>query len=35
LQDYETNKTNYNAAIAAQGPDNFDTRVWWDVADNH
>lgn len=34
LPDYETNKTNYDAAIAAQGPDNFDTRVWWDVADN-
>ena len=35
LQDYETNMANYKAAIAAQGPDNFDTRVWWDVADNH
>ncbi len=33
--DYLTNKANYDAAIAAQGPDNFDTRVWWDVADNN
>lgn len=32
--DYITNRANYDAAIAAQGPDNFDTRVWWDVADN-
>lgn len=35
LNDYEANKENYDAAIALQGPDNFDTRVWWDVADNH
>lgn len=35
LIDYETNKANYDAAIQAQGPDNFDTRVWWDVANNH
>lgn len=35
LIDYETNKENYDAAIAAQGADNFDTRVWWDVNDNH
>ena len=33
--DYITNRPNYDAAIAAQGPDNFDTRVWWDVANNH
>lgn len=32
--DYTTNMANYNAAIAIQGADNFDTRVWWDVADN-
>lgn len=32
--DYTTNMVNYNAAIAIQGADNFDTRVWWDVADN-
>lgn len=34
LIDYETNKANYDAAISAQGPDNFDTRVWWDTQDN-
>ncbi len=33
--DYLTNKDNYNAAIAIQGADNFDTRVWWDVANNN
>ena len=32
--DYNTNMDNYNAAIAAQGADNIDTRVWWDVAPN-
>lgn len=32
--DYNTNKDNYQAAINAQGPDDFDTRVWWDVKDN-
>ena len=32
--DYNTNLENYEAAIAAQGEDSFDTRVWWDVADN-
>lgn len=32
--DYNTNLDNYDAAIAAQGADNFDTRVWWDVSDN-
>lgn len=32
--DYITNVANYEAAIAVQGPNNFDTRVWWDVADN-
>lgn len=35
LPDYETNMDNYKAAISVQGPDNFDTRVWWDVADNN
>lgn len=35
LGDYEVNKDNYDAAISAQGDDNFDTRVWWDVADNN
>ena len=24
------NQTNFNAAVAAQGPDKLDTRVWWD-----
>lgn len=32
--DFNTNTDNYNAAIAIQGPDKFDTRVWWDVAPN-
>lgn len=27
--DFSPNESNYEAAIAAQGPDNFDTRVWW------
>ncbi len=34
LADYETNMDNYKAALSVQGADNFDTRVWWDVADN-
>lgn len=34
LIDYETNMENYQQAISAQGADNFDTRVWWDVANN-
>ncbi|MBR8732006.1 hypothetical protein IX308_001313 [Porphyromonas levii] len=34
LNDYETNRENYDKVIKTQGPDNFDTRVWWDVADN-
>lgn len=34
LIDYETNMDNYRQAISAQGADNFDTRLWWDVADN-
>lgn len=33
--DYVTNQANYDAAISAQGADNFDTRVWWDTADNN
>ena len=32
--DYNTNIDNYNAAIAAQGADDFDTRLWGDVKDN-
>jgi hypothetical protein len=28
------NPTNLNAAVAAQGTDDLNTRVWWDVADN-
>lgn len=27
--DYIANKDNYNAAIALQGANNFDTKVWW------
>lgn len=26
-----TNQENLNAAISRQGPDNLDTRIWWDV----
>lgn len=33
--DYSTNMSNYEAAIQAQGEDSFETRVWWDVADNN
>lgn len=33
--DYNTNLDNYNAAIAAQGEDSFETRVWWDTKDNN
>lgn len=29
------NPTNLEAAIARQGADNLDTRVWWDVANNY
>ena len=25
------NTANYNAAVAAQGPDNQDTKLWWDT----
>ena len=32
--DYNANMDNYNAAIAAQGADTYDTRVWWDTKDN-
>lgn len=32
--DFNSNKDNYDAAIALQGPDTDDTRVWWDVAPN-
>ncbi|MBE9586813.1 SusD/RagB family nutrient-binding outer membrane lipoprotein [Mucilaginibacter sp. JRF] len=27
----QTNGANYQAAVASQGADNFNTRVWWDV----
>lgn len=27
----ELNRTNYEAAVARQGPDNLSTRMWWDV----
>ena len=27
----ELNATNYDAAVAAQGADNLDTKLWWDV----
>lgn len=33
--DYTTNMSNYEAAIQAQGEDSFETRVWWDTADNN
>ncbi len=29
--EYNLNRQNYDAAIAAQGPDVMDTRLWWDV----
>lgn len=32
--DFNSNTKNYEAAIAQQGPDATDTRVWWDVAPN-
>jgi hypothetical protein len=32
---HTTNEDNFKTVIATQGPDNFDTRVWWDVADNN
>ena len=25
------NKASYDAAVAAQGPDNQDTKLWWDT----
>lgn len=33
--DFNSNSSNYEAAIAVQGPDEPDTRVWWDVAPNN
>lgn len=30
-QEEQLNTDNYNAAVSRQGPDNFNTRVWWDV----
>lgn len=32
--EHARNPSNVDAAISNQGPDNLDTRVWWDVADN-
>lgn len=32
--EYARNNTNVSAAIATQGTDDLNTRVWWDVADN-
>ncbi len=32
--EYSTNGANLQAAIARQGPDNFNTHVWWDVPAN-
>ena len=29
------NPTNLDAAIQRQGPDDLNTRVWWDTADNY
>lgn len=31
LSEQSSNNANYQAAVAAQGPDNTQTRVWWDV----
>ncbi len=31
LSEQQVNKDNYDAAIAVQGPDTDETRVWWDV----
>jgi len=33
--EYSRNGTNLAAAVARQGADNLNTRVWWDVADNN
>lgn len=30
LAEQSVNTANYNAAVQAQGPDNLDTKVWWD-----
>lgn len=32
--DKSANQASFEAAIAEQGTDNYNTRVWWDVADN-
>ena len=29
--EYVVNDENVQAAVADQGPDNLDTRVWWDI----
>ncbi len=31
VSELNTNTENYNAAVARQGPDNYTTRIWWDV----
>ena len=33
--EYGTNPTNVAAAVARQGADNLNTRVWWDTEDNY
>lgn len=33
--DISANQDQFNAAIKIQGADSYDTRVWWDVADNN
>lgn len=33
--DWDQNRDNYNAMVSEQGENSIDTRVWWDVADNH
>ena len=33
--DWNQNKENYEKMVSAQGPNTVDTRIWWDVADNH
>ena len=33
--EHARNPTNVDAAIAIQGADDLDTRVWWDIADNY
>ena len=30
VSETELNQVNYDAAVAAQGPDILDTKLWWD-----